>query len=222
MNIKQEEMLEWKYQGSVPYVDSKHFLEKTPYTAPKINGAIKRFCNSEGVEKPETFTDMEPFVNDLADFWIDANPEVHTKGEKILRSALSNYIAFSIVWKAKAKSSNIIAPELMGQIGKILALRNTLTSATLLMNSRLANDKCPNRELYGDFKNALADAFFAMLPVIDGLQRGTLELPKGQTQDDLHRLLGGFFSGNPSVLMVSDSLKLIEKKADPDNGEVIQ
>lgn len=212
MNIKQEEMLEWKYQGSVPYVDAKHFLDSTPYTAQKINGAIKRFCNSEGAEKPKTFTEMEPFVNDLADFWLDANPETHTNGEHILHAALSNYIAFSIVWKEKAKSSNIVAPELMAQVGKMLVLKNTLAASTMVINSRLAHDKCPNRELYGDFKTILPDTFFTMLPIINSLQEGTYVLPEGQTQGDLNRLIGGFFAGNPAIIAVSDNLKQIEHK----------
>lgn len=209
----QELVLEQKYQGVLTYVDAKHFLDETPYTAAKINGAIKRFENSEdGLPKPVTFTEMEPYVNDLADFWIDANPEVHTDGEHILHNALSNYIAFSIVWKAKAKSSNIIDPDLMGRAGKMIVFKNALGNAVKLINSRLAHDDCPNRDLYGDFRNTLPDAFFTVLPIVQKLQTGELKLPDGQTEDDLNRLIGGFFAGNPSVIGVSKSLKQIENK----------
>lgn len=212
MNIRQEEILEQKYQGVLTYVDSKQFLDKTPYTAAKINGAIKRFCKAEDAEKPTTFVDMEPFVDDLADFWIDANPEAHADGEKILHSALSNYVAFAMVWKAKSKASSIVSPELMNQAGKMLILKNTLGSAVKMVNSRLAHDKCPNLELYGDFKNILPEAFFTMLPIVEGIQRGTLTIPEGQTENDLHRLIGGFFAGDPTVIGASQTLKQIEHK----------
>jgi len=207
----QEEVLEQKYQGVLVYVDSKQFLDETPYTAAKINGAIKRLHSSDSdIKKPINFMEMEPFVNDLADFWLDANPDVHTKGEKMLHSALSNYVAFAIVWKAKSKASSIVSPELMNQAGKMLILKNTLGSAVKMVNSRLAHDKCPNLELYGDFKNILPEAFFTMLPIVEGLQRGTLAIPEGQTENDLHRLIGGFFAGDPSVIGASKNLKQIE------------
>ena len=212
-DFRQEEILEGKYQGVLTYVDAKHFLDETPYTAAKINGAIKRFEKSEdGLPKPETFVDMERYVNDLADFWIDANPDVHTKGEKTLHDALSNYIAFAIVWKKKAKSSSIINPDLMSRVGKMLVFKNALGNAVKLVNSRLAHDDCPNKELYGDFRNVLPDAFFTVLPIVQKLQSGELQLPEWQTEDDLNRLIGGFFAGNPSVLGVSQKLKQIENK----------
>ena len=212
-DFKQEEILETKYQGVLTYVDAKHFLAETPYTAAKINGAIKRFCNSDdGYSKPVNFCEMEPFVNDLADFWIDTNPEVHTDGEKVLHEALSNYIAFSIVWKAKSKASNILNPELMAQVGKMLIFKNALSNAVKLVNSRIAHDTCPNKELYGDFKNALPDSFFTILPIVQQLQSGKMQLPDGQTEDDLNRLIGGFFAGNPSVIGAAQRLKQIENK----------
>jgi len=213
MNIQQEEeILEQKYQGVLTYTEAKQFLDKTPYTGPKIVGAIKRFCNSEGAVKPTTFVEMEPFINDLADFWIDANPEVHADGERVLRSALSNFIAFSNVWKAKSKASNIISPELQKLVGRILVWKNTLMSSTKLVNSRLAHDDCPNRELYGDFKNVLPEAFMVMLPIVEGIQSGKLKLPEGQTEADLHRLIGCFFAGDKVVIDAVNALKQIEHK----------
>ncbi len=209
----QEEMLEKKYQGVLAYVDAKYFLDETPYTAAKINGAIRRFCASEpDIKKPINFMEMEPFVNDLADFWLDANPEIHTEGEKILHIALSNYVAFSAVWKAKAKSSNIVDPELMARAGKMLIFKNALGSAVKLVNSRLAHDKCPNRELYGDFKSALPEAFTIMLPMVEGLHSWKLKLPEEQTEEDLHRLIGCFFAGDPVVIDAVNALKQIEYK----------
>ncbi len=212
INLNQEELLEKRYQGVLTYTDAKQFLAKTPYTAPKINGAIKRFCNAESAVKPETFIEMEEFVNDLADFWLDANPEVHANGERILHAALSNYVAFSIVWKAKSKASNIINPDLMNQAGKMLIWKNTLGSAVKMVNSRLAHDKCPNKELYQDFRNILPEAFCIMLPIVQGLQNGSLTLPEGQTENDLHRLIGAFFARHPAVTMANESLKQIEHK----------
>lgn len=211
----QESVLEWKYQGVLTYVDAKHFLDETPYTAAKINGAMKRFEKSEdGLPKPKTFIEMQRYVADLADFWLDANPEAHTDGEKILHEALSNYVAFSCVWKAKSKASNIVTPELMGQSGKMLVFKNTLGNAVKLVNSRLAHDDCPNRDLYGDFRNVLPDAFFILLPITQKITNGELTLPEGQSEDNLNRLLGAFFAGNPDVIAISDRLKQIEYKPD--------
>jgi len=206
-----EKKLESKYQGVLTYVDAKHFLENTPYTAAKINGAIKRFINGEADRKlPTLFIEMEEFVNDLADFWIDQNPDVHTDGEQVLHSALSNYIAFSTVWKAKSKTSKIINPDLMAQVGKMIVFKNALGQATMIVNSRLAHDTCPNKELYKDFKNILPESFFVILPIVAGLHDGTLTLPEGQTESDLHRLIGGFFAGNPAVIGAAQKLKQLE------------
>ncbi|MBF0229189.1 MAG: hypothetical protein HQK63_06300 [Desulfamplus sp.] len=208
---EREQKLETKYQGVLTYVDAKHFLENTPYTAAKINGVIKRFVNSdrENNKLPTLFIEMESFVNDLADFWIDQNPEVHTDGESTLHNCLSNYIAFSIVWKAKSKASQIINPDLMAQVGQMIVYKNALGHATMIVNSRIAHDACPNKELYGDFKNALPDAFLTILPVVHGLHTGQLTLPEGQTESDLNRLIGGFFAGNPAVIGATQSLKQI-------------
>ena len=214
MDINQEELLEQKYHGLLVYTDAKQFLEKTPYTGPKITGAIKRFCNAEDATKPDTFVEMESFVNDLADFWIDSNPEIHSKGERILRSALSNYVAYSIVWKAKSKSSNIISQDLVKNVGLLLARKNALVSAFKIINSRLAHDNCPNKEIYADLKKCLAEAFFVMLPLVHGIETGKLTLPEGQTENDLHRIIGGFFAGNPAVLGANLSMKQIEHKTD--------
>lgn len=212
-NFDQEKKLEQKYQGVLTYIDAKHFLEKTPYTAAKINGAIKRFCNSDdGYEKPNTFIEMEPFVNDLADFWLDANPEVHEHGENVLRSALSNYIAFAIVWKAKAKASNIIDPELMRQAGQMIVMKNGLAGMIKLVNSRIAHDPCPNKEIYKDLSTVIADALYIALPLSQKMTAGELTLPEGVSEDDVYRVIGGLFSGNPAVVGVSNTLKQIEYK----------
>lgn len=207
-----EKGLEAKYQGVLTYVDAKHFLEDTPYTSAKINGAIKRFVNSdpENNKLPTLFIEMESFVNDLADFWIDQNPEVHIDGEQKLYDSLSNYIAFSIVWKAKSKASQIFTPSLMAQVGQMIVYKNALGSATMIVNSRLAHDTCPNKELYKEFKNVLPDAFFTILPITQKIHKGELSLPEGQTESDLHRLIGGFFAGNPAVIGASQSLKQLE------------
>ncbi len=207
MDINQEAILEHKYEGITVYIDSK-FLAETPYTVQQIVGVIKRFCNKEGAVKPKTFIEMESFVNDLADFWIDANPEVHVDGERLLHAALSNYIAGN-VWKAKQKSSNIVSSDLVGRVGKMLIYKNTLGAAVRLVNSRLNRDSCPNKELYQDFKTILPEAFYIMLPIISGLQTGKLKLPKGQKEKDLTRLIGGFFAQDPAVIGAAESLKRV-------------
>lgn len=208
-----EKEFELKYQGVLTYVDAKHFLENTPYTSAKIGGAIKRFINGETDRYlPCLFIEIDEFVNDLADFWLDANPEVHIQGESVLHDSLSNYIAFQHVWKTKSKNSQIFTPSLMAQVGKMICLKNALGAATMIVNSRIAHDKCPNRELYGDFKKALPDAFMSILPIVHGIQSGSLVLPEGQTEADLHRLIGSFFAGNTAVLSMAQDLKQIEYK----------
>lgn len=211
LEINQEEVLERQYQSVLTYPDSKYFLEKTPYTSAKINGCIKRFLKSNpDIKMPESFIEMESFVNDLADFWIDQNPEIHTQGESILHKSLSYYIAYSFVWKSKSKALKIVDSDLMKQVGVMITLKNALGQATMIVNSRLAHDTCPNKELYGDFRNALPDAFLTILPITQGLHTGQLTLPEGQTESDLHRLIGGFFAGNPAVIGASQSLKQLE------------
>jgi hypothetical protein len=98
----------------------------------------------------------------------------------------------------------------MAQVGQMIVYKNALGAATMIVNSRLAHDKCPNKELYKDFKNILPYAFFTILPITQGLHTGALKLPEGQTESDLNRLIGGFFAGNPAVIGASQSLKQIE------------
>ncbi|RLB94613.1 MAG: hypothetical protein DRH26_00665 [Deltaproteobacteria bacterium] len=199
-NFEQERSLEFKYQGVVGYVDAKQFLGKTPYTAAKINGAIKRFCNAEGVEKPTSFIDMETFVSDLADFWLDNNPDVHTDGEKILYRALSNYIAFAIVWKTKAKTSSIFDPTLMGSVGQMITFKNGLGQAVKIINSYAKRNPVINRE---EVAEGFVLGFSAILPLI-----ANNTLP--EVTEELTRLIGAYYAGDKNVLEAAESLKQIE------------
>lgn len=197
--MKKEKALERDYQGVLGYCDSKEFLKNTPYSAAKINGAITRFCRKEDRQRPETFIEMEDFIPDLIDFWLDANPEIHLKGDRVLERVLKNYIPFAIVWKAKAKASNILSPELSKQVGQILIIKNALGNAVKTVNSRIAHDKCVNPELYKDFKEQLADAFIAVIPITTALFNGTLKLPEGKNEQDINRLIGSFLASNNQI-----------------------
>ena len=72
-----EKKLERKYQGVIGYVEAKQFLAKTGYTAAKIRGALTRYCRIENIERPETFVEMETFLPDFIDFWLDTNLEAY-------------------------------------------------------------------------------------------------------------------------------------------------
>ena len=212
VEMKKEKELEREYQGVLGYCEAKEFLKNTPYTAAKISGAITRFCRKEERNKPKTFIEMELFVSDLIDFWLDVNPDVHIDGEFVLQQTLKNYIAFSIVWKAKAKASNILNSELSKQVGKMLVIKNALGNAVKVINSRIAHDECPNLEIYKDFKKQLPEAFMNVLPFTTALFDGTLKLPEGKTQQDINRLIGAYLSDNPKVIEAVNALKQIETK----------
>ncbi|MGD9825179.1 hypothetical protein [Desulfobacter sp.] len=207
MDHSKERLLEQKYQGVLTYAEAKHFLDETPYTAAQINGAIKRFCNAEGLEKPKTFIDMEPFVNDLADFWLDVNPEVHDQGEIVLRNTLANYISFSIVWKAKSKSSYILTPELMGKCGVMIAVKNSLgVSVKAGMSASKRNPSIPKETLV----EGMIDLHGASIQMFS-----ENKLPENsKLMEDFSRLAGALIAGDKSVLATAEQLKQIEHKAD--------
>lgn len=56
----------------------------------------------------------------------------------------------------------------------------------------------------------LIEYTFNILPITKKLYTGQLTFPEGQTESDLHRLIGGFFAGNPAVIGASQSLKQLE------------
>ena len=196
-DFEQERSLEFKYQGVLGYADSKTFLSKTPYTAAKINGAIKR----SGLERPKSFVEMEDFVTELADFWLDNNPEAHTQGESMLNSALSNYVAFSTVWKAKSKSSSIFDPTLMASAGKMIVVKNGLGQAIKIINSYAKRNPELDRL---EIAEGLVLGFAALLPLI-----ANNDLP--EIPEDLTRLIGAYYAGNKNVLEAAGSLKQLEK-----------
>jgi len=200
MDFEKERTLEFKYQGVLGYAEAKQFLSKTPYTSAKINGAIKR----SGLEKPNSFIEMENFIKDLADFWLDANPEVHTDGEQVLYRSLSNYVAFAIVWKAKSKSSSIFDPTLMASTGQMIVIKNALGQALKITNSYAKRNPALNRE---ELAEGYIIGFSTLLPMISN--NDFPEIPETVT-----RLLGAYFAKDKNVLAVADSLRLIEDAQD--------
>lgn len=201
-NFEQERSLEFKYQGVLDYPEAKAFLKNTPYTAASINGAIKR----SGLEKPKNFIEMQEFVNDLADFWIDTNPEVHTDGEKVLYRALNNYIAYAIVWKSKSKSSSIFDPTLMGKCGAATTLKNSLGCANKMLNSRLSRNPDMNKEAVRD---GLVMGYTAIMAISQGKD------PVPEIPDDITRLIGAYMAGDKLVHTAAEKLKIEYKDDNP-------
>ena len=197
-NFEQERSLEFKYQGVLGYAESKQFLSKTPYTAAKINGAIKR----SGIETPSSFIEMEEFVNDLADFWLDTNPEVHTDGDKVLYQSLSNYIAFAIVWKHKSKTSSIIDPTLMKSAGQMIVFKNGLGQAIKIIASCAKRNPALNRE---EIAEGFILGFTYLLPLI-----ANNSLP--EVPEDLTRSIGAYFAENKNLLAAASRVKQIDNK----------
>lgn len=210
-NFSQERDLESKYQGVLAYVEAKEFLRETPYTAQKIAGAMKRFEKSEGAEKPTTFSEMEAYVSDLMDFWLDANPNDHAGGEITLRNSVANYVAYSVVWKVKARRSAILSPDLMGTVGQWLAARSALASMSMIIPS-MAKRLGDGKDSYIEFKTDLPYIYQTLYAAGSQIVQGKLELPESETQQDLARLIGAFYAGDPGVLLATESLKMIEHK----------
>jgi len=199
----QELKLEEKYQGVLHYVDAKQFLAETPYTSHKINGAIKRFCHSTGAEKPRNFTEMEVFVADLFDFWVDSNPDVHIQGETVLHSALSNYIAFSIVWKAKSKSSSILNHALTGKVGTMIQFKNSLGQAVKMINSCAKRNSDINRK---EIAAGLVMGYSKIMAISQGKE------PVPEIPVDITRLIGAYLAGDKIVLDAAEKIKQLEYK----------
>jgi hypothetical protein len=198
-NYEQERSLEFKYQGVLDYPEAEAFLKNTPYTAAKINGAIKR----SGLDLPKNFIEMEDFVTDLADFWLDANPEVHTDGEKVLYRALRNYVAYAKVWKAKSKSSSIFDPTLMGKCGVATTVKNSLGCANKMINSCAARNPNINRE---EIAKGLVLGYTAIMSISKGKD------PVPEIPDDITRLIGAYMAGDKIALRAAEQIKMIEHK----------
>ncbi len=214
---KTEKELEHKYWGVLAYPEAKEFLKGTPYTGSKIAGAIGRFCRQENIERPTTFIEMEPFVNDFVDFWLDANPEIHQTGELKLHKAASNYLAFATVWKAKSTASIIFSPKYMNLTGKMIIAKNALGIGLRLVNSRISHENenggdANKIENFQQIKDLLPDAVMLSMPIAQGLQTKAISLPKGQKITDLTRLIAAYFNGNTNILSISNTLKLESKK----------
>lgn len=200
-NYEQERSLEFKYQGVLDYPEAEAFLKNTPYTAAKINGAIKR----SGLDLPKNFVEMEGFVTDLADFWLDTNPEVHTDGEKVLYRALRNYVAYAKVWKAKSKSSSIFDPTLMGKCGFATTVKNSLDHSVKMTNSRAKRNPELNR-------SEIAEGFVMGHYAVMAISQGKDPMP--EIPDDLTRLIGAYMAGDKIALRAAEQIKMIEHKED--------
>ncbi|WP_333664743.1 hypothetical protein [Desulfobacter postgatei] len=156
---------------------------------------------------PTSFVEMGPFVNDFIDFWLDANPEVHTKGEDVLRRSVANYLAYASVWKTKSKTSSIIDPVLMASAGKSLQIRNVLSHTVKTVFSYAKRNPTLNPQ---DLIEGFTEAFYLVTPLIHKIDTGELPLPEGKHTEDLTRLIGGFLAGDKAVIDAADKLRLIE------------
>jgi hypothetical protein len=210
-SIENEKKLERKYQGVIGYVESKDFLEKTGYTSGKIRGALTRYCKEHEVERPGTFIEMESFVIDFVDWWLDENIEIHKYGELKLHDAVSNYLAFVDVWKAKSKSLSIYTPELMKQVGMMLIVKNTLSHAVKIGYSYAKrNPELKPEEL----KDGFLLGFAALLPTVAAIHSGEIELPANFDSEGLTRLIGAYLAGDKQIEGIVKSLNQIEEKGD--------
>ncbi|WP_300458646.1 hypothetical protein [Desulfobacula sp.] len=213
-DFDKERRLEQKYQGVLAYTEAKGFLRETPYTSAKITGAVKRFIKAEGIEKPKNFTEMESFVNSLVDFYLDANPEAHTDGEFILHQSVSNYIAFSQVWKIKARTSTILDPDLMGTVGNWLAARSSLASMSMVIPSMAKRANGYNKELYDQMKQDLPYIFQSFYITGHALSKGKVALPENKSQEAVTRMIGAFYAGDKGIIEAVEKLDQIENKKD--------
>ena len=209
--IENEKKLERKYQGVIGYVEAKQFLSGTGYTAAKIRGALTRYCKSHGVERPVTFIDMESFVVDFVDWWLDENVEIHEYGERKLYDAVSNYLAFVTVWKAKSKSLSIYTPELMKQVGMMLIIKNTLSHAVKIGYSYAKRNPSLKPE---ELKDGFLSGFAALLPTVAALHSGELELHDNFDSEGLTRLIGAYMAGDKHIDGIVKRLNQIEDKGE--------
>lgn len=206
IDFNQERVLENQYQGVLGYAEAQDFLKQSPYTAGQIRGAIQRFCNSTETDRPGTFTEMEVFVSDFIDWWLDLEPEKHTIGEFTLRQCVSNYLAFTSVWKKKSQTSNILNPEIMKAVGMSLMLKNSLGTATKAAFSYAKRNPALSAE---NLCNGFLMAHNTLLPFL----AGKWEITNANVSEDIARLIGGYLAGDQLVLAASDKLKMIESKA---------
>lgn len=206
---KREKELEVKYQGVIGYVEAKQFLEKTGYTAAKIRGALTRYCKANGLNRPKSFVEMEEFLPDFTDWWLDADSEYHKYGELKLHEAVSNYLAFVDVWKAKSKSLNIYTPSLMKQVGIMLVVKNTFAQTVKIGYSYAKRNPALSPDA---IKEGFLQGFTALLPHIQGIETGQIELSEKFKFDDLTRLIGAYMAGDANAIGVAETLKHIEHK----------
>lgn len=209
LTLKREKELEREYQGVIGYVEAKQFLEKTGYTAAKIRGALTKYCKLNELNRPESFVEMEKFVVDFVDWWLDEETAFHKYGERKLYEAVSNYLAFVDVWKAKSKSLNIYTPELMKQVGAMLIIKNTFAHAVKIGYSYAKR----NPELSpDDIREGFLQGFTLLLPYVQGVETGKIELFEDVKFDDLTRLVGAYMAGDANIIEASEALKQIDHK----------
>lgn len=209
--IDLEKEFERKYQGVLGYVEAKQFLEKTGYTAARIRGALTKYCKLKGLNRPESFVEMEAFVVDFADWWLDEDTAFHKYGERKLYEAVSNYLAFVDVWKAKSKSLSIYTPELMKQVGMMLIVKNTLSHAVKIGYSYAKrNPELKPEEL----KDGFLLGFAALLPTVAAIHSGEIELPDNFDSEGLTRLIGAYLAGDKQIEGIVKRLNQIDDKGD--------
>jgi len=211
MDLKKEELLEEKYLPVLVYVEAKMLLSAAKINAAKIRGALTSFCRKEGYERPQTFEEMEEeFVPDFMDWWLDEKPELHKNlDETQTRLAVEKYLAYVNVWKAKFKNHEILGNQHKIQASTMLTVKNTLAAS---LKAVLSYNKRIGKIDQGELKKIFPEMFQALLPVIFSIQSGLIVLPDNTNEEDLTRLIGGFFANDPVVIGTARKIKEIEYK----------
>ncbi|MCP4339841.1 MAG: hypothetical protein GY799_13360 [Desulfobulbaceae bacterium] len=213
MNREKELRLEEKYLPVLAYVEASKLLSTSQITSGKIRGAITSFCRAEKYERPTTFEEMEAeFIPDFLDWWWETRPDFHVDlDEAQTREAVKNYLAFTTVWKAKFKNHEIVSNQYRIQASTMLTVKNTLAAS---LKAQLSYNKRIGKIDQGELRKVFPEIFQALLPVIFSLQSGLVVLPDGNKEDDLTRLIGGFFAKDPAIIDASNKIKQIEYNQD--------
>ena len=211
MDREKEEYLEHEFKKTLHYIEAKDLVARHGYTAGKIQGAIKRYCNATANERPQTFIEMKEFVPDFVDWWLDDNPGIHDGlAETRTVKAVESYLAFTTVWKAKIKNHDVISDKYRLMASTLLLMKNSLAAskkAALSYNKR--TPKAEQRTISAAF----VDAHQRLLPAIYDMQSGNYKPVNNREIDELGSLIGGYFAKDKSVLAAVSTLKQLEQGA---------
>ena len=199
MNRKEHELqLEHQYINVLSYVEAKDLLKTHEHTAGKIRGAISRYCKKADIERPITFVEMEMFVPDMVDWWLDENPEYHNGlNESRTKEAVDLHLAFTTVWKAKVKNNDVLSNMQQLMASTMLTVKNSLAAA---LKSLLSYNKRNPKLSQENIRDAFVLAFKSVLPLIHELQSGKSQLPSNKAMDDITRMIGTYMADNQKAL----------------------